>query len=470
VQGRVYTNEMHHVEFGSMANKLRTVIIHRPHLHRAVVTAHVGVGSRHETNRTNGLSHFLEHMLFRGTALHKDAPALNEAVERLGGDLLASTHADYTTYELSVPPNAVEQACVVLGAMLSSPTFEDMVVEKSIVREEILEDLDETGRILQVDTLARNYLFAPHPLGMPITGTIANVNAFTERDLRRHHQRYYNASNSCVTVCSPLKTKDVRRAIEKGFAKLSCGEPQTPKPTTVDQERARVRFMRRMSNQTCVRIGFATPGAESKHGRAVELLTRVLHDGMSTRLHRRICDELGLAYEISAGLEQFRDVGVFEIASSVAHESVPQLVRELLAMLAALAIEGPTEDELAKIRHRYECELDAMDDDPHALARDYGAQALWGNRHSLEAVRREVRSLRCVDLARAARLVFTPMRLNVTLVGDLSDADLWAVRRHVARFRKKICRTYDTGLLRAPNKILVRPQFARAALTVSLKQ
>ncbi len=465
-----YTEPMHHVEFGSVANGLRTVIIHRPHLHRAVVTAHVGVGSRYENGRTNGLSHFLEHMLFRGNALHKNAPLLNEAIERIGGDLIASTHADYTTYEVSVPPGAVQEACAVLGAMLSSPVYTEMLVEKSIVREEILEDLDEDGRILQVDTLSRNHLFGTHPLGMPITGTILNVAQFSEKDLRRHHAHFYNASNACITVCSPLRTKDVRKMIELGFGSMHKGSPRSPEPTTVAQERARVRFSRRLSSQTCVRIGFATPGEESKHGRAVELLTRVLHDGMSSRLHRRICDELGLAYEISAGLEQFRDVGVVEIASSVAHQSVPQLVGEILKMLAELAIEGPTDDEMSKIKLRYKCELDAMDDDPHELAREYGARALWGHRHSVESVRREVTELTRDDLIRAARLVFTPMRLNVTLVGDLSATELLAVRKSVRKFRERICKAYDTGVLRAPSRILVRPQFARAALTVSLKR
>jgi predicted Zn-dependent peptidase len=458
---------MHRVAFGSLPNGVRTVIVHRPHLHRAVVTALVGVGSRYETPRTNGLSHLLEHMLFRGTAKHKDAHALNDAIERLGGDLGATTHADYSTYELSAPPDAVAKACSLVGAMLSTPAMSQLSVEKAIVKEEILENLDDDGRMLNPDTLSRRQVFGRHPLGLPITGTIENVERFTERDLRAHHRRFYVGGNVVVAVCSPHKPERVLPMIARGFGALPEGEPRVPVAARIPQRRARFEYVPRMSSQSCVRLAFATPGEGAGMARAIELLTRVLHDGMSTRLHRRICDELGLAYDVSAGVELFRDVGVFEVGASVAHESVPKLVREVLTMLSDLALEGPTRDEVTKAVHRYAFELDALADDPHALAKEYGASALWGRPLELDAVRKSLYALTPDALRRAARVVFTPMRLNLALVGDPSKAELAGTHTAARAFRDRFSRALGTGAWRPPAKVLVRPAAARAALSAT---
>jgi predicted Zn-dependent peptidase len=224
-----------------------------------------------------------------------------------------------------------------------------------------------------------------------------------------------------------------------------------------------------MGSQTCVRLGFATPGERTEVARAIEILTRILHDGMSTRLYRRICDELGLAYDVSAGLELFRDVGIFDVASTVAHENVPQLVREVLTILADLALEGPTEAEVEKAVRRYVFELDALDDDPHALAKAYGSSALWGRRLDLDQLRTSLTSIGVSAVRRAARVVFTPIRLNLTLVGDLSHEELRATRLATRAFRERFARALRTGAWRPPARVLVRPAAAHAALTAQCK-
>ncbi len=191
---------MHSVSYHRLSNGLRVVTVHRPHLNRAVVSAVIGVGSRHETAASNGISHFLEHMLFRGTERRPTAAAFNHGVESLGGSLNAATHADYTVFDLTVPPEALEAGCVELGEVFSIPCFSDIAVEKAIVREEILEDLDEDGNDVSADNLAHASVFAGTPLAWSITGTTANVARFTERHLRAHLESFYVARNAVVTV------------------------------------------------------------------------------------------------------------------------------------------------------------------------------------------------------------------------------------------------------------------------------
>ncbi len=452
---------MHSVASLTLPHGLRVVTIRRPHLHRSVVSTYVDIGSRHETPSTNGLSHFLEHMLFRGTDRYPTAFAVNDAIERLGGTLAAATHGDYTLYDMGVPPAAVEDACALLGSIFTRPVFGQIDVEKGIVREEILESLDDELCEVNADNLSRAQVFGKHPLGYPIAGTLANVERFTERHLRAHLDRYYRAGNMVVTVCSPLPHRVVQRAIERGFADLPPGPAAPARVAQVTQRRARVSLRESAGAQTVVRVAFPTPGSDSPLSRAVDVTMRVLDDGMSTRLHRRICDELGLAYDVSAGAELFRDVGVMDVASSVAHGSVGRVVHEVLGMLADLADAGPSRRELDKVKHRFAFDLAAMDDEPRGLADYYATGALWGRGRNIARRQREVLELTPDDIRRAARVVFTPSRVNVTTVG--------CAGREVRAGVDTALRTFRTRVTTRPVPITM-PEPFRRTLTVRVSR
>lgn len=444
---------MHTVSFGQLPNGLRVVTIHRPHLHRVVVSAYIHVGSRHETRRSNGITHFLEHMLFRGTARHPSAAAFNHHIESMGGSLNAATHGDLTLFELTVPPDAVAEGCVELGEMFARPVFSDIDVERGIVREEILEDLDEDGRDVNADNLVRAQVFRAHALGYPITGTAANVERFSVRDLQRHLALHFSAGNMVIAVAGPLHHKAMMRAVARGFADVPGGERTITEPFASRQSRASVRAMPNSgSSQSSVRIAFPTPGLRARGARAVELLIRVLDDGMSTRLHRRICDERGLAYEVGAGVELFEDVGVLDVSASVAHGSMVELVREVLSILGDLAIEGPTRAEVEKAHRRYAFDLDALEDDAHALCDFYGSAELLGLRESPAARRHEMLALTASDLRRAARQVLAPSRVNLTLVGTVDKRARAGLTAELRCFRERIQLAAQARKVTAPQR------------------
>jgi predicted Zn-dependent peptidase len=370
--GQKLTTSMHTVIFTCLRNGLRVVTIQRPYLHKAVVGTWIGVGSRHENKITNGISHFLEHMLFRGTRRRPSAAAFNHQIESLGGSMNAATHADFTRFDLTVPSEALAEGCRELGEIFTSPMFSDQMVEKGIVREEILEDLDENGLDVNADNALRSFVFPKHPLGMPLAGTERNVAKFSEKHLRSHLDQYYVGRNMAVVIVSSLGHKNMIRAATKAFEGIAPGNVPTLNPFRVRQSRARLRFVDYSAGQTSVRIGFPTPGQRSPQARAIDLLLRVLDDGMSTRLHRRICDERGLAYEVSAGTEYFDDVGLFEVGATVANASVSELVREVMDILGDLAVNGPTRAEVEKAHRRFAFDVDAMEDEAQSLAEYYG--------------------------------------------------------------------------------------------------
>lgn len=429
---------MHTVAYRRLGNGLRLVTIHRPHIHSVVITVMVHVGSRHETRASNGLSHLLEHMLFRGTARHPSAADFNEAVEAFGASLNAATHGDFTSFFLTAPPSALREGCDALADLLTAPVFSDLAVEKRIVREEILEDLDEEGRDINADNLVRAQLFGGHPLGHPITGSTHNIGRFTLAHLRRHLARHYLGDNMVVAIAGPLTHPRMERAAGDAFGVIPVGPATTSVPFAVSQSRARLKAVPHPGSQTAVRLAFPTVGAHADDTRAVELLLRVLDDGMSTRLHRRICDELGMAYEVSAGVEFFQETGIVDVAASVAKGSIGALVREVLGLLSNLALEGPMPTEVTKAQRRYAFDLDTLEDDPQGLCDFYGIAELFGRRQSPAERRRETLALDAEQLRAAGRRLFTPDRLNVTLVGAADTATLRATREAMQAFAAQV--------------------------------
>lgn len=428
---------MHDVRSHQLANGLRVLTIHRPHLHRAVTSVYVHVGSRHERPRHNGLSHFLEHMLFRGSDALPSAALVNDAVESLGASMNAATHADFTMFELSAPPEALGAATAVLGGVLTRPVFADRKVEVGIVREELLEDVDDRGEDISPDNHARRLVFGRHPLGAPIAGTVRNVTRFTEGDLRAHHAHHFVGGNMVACAAGPLTHDELLRAVSRSLRKLPSGPLRQARPFTRGHRRGRRAFLPHSASQTALRIAYLCEGLDDPGGAATEMLLRVIDDGMSTRLYRQVCEERGLAYDVSANLERFAEVGVVDVAASVARRSVASVVEEVLEIFRELAEGGPTRAEIDKAQRRFSFDLDALDDDAQDLCDFYGPAELFGQRRSPEARRDELMALRPEDLRAAAARVLDPARANVVLVGPKATRHEREIRSLLKRFRER---------------------------------
>src|SRR5688572_6894299 len=164
-------------------NGLAVTTVALPHLHTAVCALFIKVGSRFETPADNGLSHFVEHMLFRGTERYATSLALNTAVERLGSTLHAETGRDYTLFQLALEPENVPAAIALLGELLGQPRFSDIELERQLILEEINEDYDADGAEINADDIARGLAFEDHPLGQRIIGQRSNVERFAVDDV-----------------------------------------------------------------------------------------------------------------------------------------------------------------------------------------------------------------------------------------------------------------------------------------------
>jgi predicted Zn-dependent peptidase len=414
-----------------LANGLRLVLVPMPNARSASASIHVRVGSRFETARDNGISHFLEHMLHRGTTAHPSAHEQALAFEQLGGTLGASTYVDHGVLAVSVPPTGITRALELLADVCLRPIFDAIEVERGIVREEILETLDSRGRRVGPDDILREIVFPKHPLGMPIAGGLATLKSFDRRALERHHRRYYNA-RLVVTVAGNFSEKDVCDSVSEHFRLPRGKDPVNKRPAEL--RGPLLAHVRDSSSQTAIRLGFRAPGERDRDEPAVELLLRVIDDGTSTRLYHRICDERGLCYDVSALFEAYDDAGLLDIAADCSHEHTVEVATEILRMARELREDGPTEAELEKARTRLAWQLDAMHDSPAELAAFYGFGELTGlDRTPADRLAR-LQRLGPSDVRGAARRLLRPEKLGLVTVGDLGRGERRALERAVADF------------------------------------
>jgi predicted Zn-dependent peptidase len=387
-------------------NGVRIVTVPRPGLSRGHVCVQLRGGPVHEDDGTWGMSHLVEHMVFRGTDVHRDVAALALGADDFGGDVGAATWRDRVAFDTRVDPERIHDAFDLLASMIAAPRFAQLAVERAIVEEEISDLFDDDGNDIDPENAVFAHLFAGHVLARPIEGRPELLRRYDKRAVRAFHRLSYGGQNVVVSVAGPVSRRSVLAAARSAFARVPPGPvPQrgrSPPPTA--RARGRVHVVKSESAQTSVRLcgpmpGFMAPAAASAH-----MLARLLDDGPASRLQARVVDRDGLAYSVWAMADLYEDRGCLEIGGNVRPEHAADLVDALVRELASIARRPPSVDELARVCAR--AARDALDalDDPALLAESAGKGVLF--LHPWRPAR-ELRALRAVapaDVQRLARI------------------------------------------------------------------
>lgn len=404
-----------------------------PGLHSAMVAAYFRVGSRHEAITTNGVSHFLEHLLFRGSSGYPDTRAMNAAVEAVGGSLNAMTARDHTCYYTAIHPSGVATAIDVVADIARRPLLRDLEVERQVILEEILDEVDARGRDVDPDNLVKRRAFRDHGLGHKIAGTRATVAALRRTEVRSHHARHYVGANAVLVVAGPVPPAEVVALARGTVGELPRGPrtrseppppwPEGPSVTTVEHDDAQVEFT------------LAFPGTPERHRDhpAALVLRRLLDDGLSSRLPFEIVERQGLAYAIGAGMEAFEDTGIFTIDGACSPPKLERVVEEVLRVLAETCREAPDEDELRRVQERHRVSLVFALDSPSELVGWFGTGEVMGAAESMERRCARVEAVRPEDVRRVARATFRRENLLAVAVGPDARGMRRVLRRAVER-------------------------------------
>jgi predicted Zn-dependent peptidase len=415
-------------------NGLTLVEVCQPHLHRGSIAVYFKAGSMYETAAENGLSHFLEHMVFRGTAHHPNAYDVNLAVEKLGGNLFAATGPDSTEFGITLPTECLVSGSELLAEVVTAPVFHDMEIERRIVIEEIREDLDEEGKPIDMDFLSRRRLWPGHALGYAVTGPLDNALGFTVDDIQNHFLKHYVAENAVVCLSGSYDKDVLVPAVEKAFSHIPKRHSNLTVPPPPLGLGPSVWHAHRPGSQTQVRIAFHGPGGSSSDRIALAIMMGILDDGMSTRLHRRIFDELGLAYNVSADMELYKDAGAINFDATTSHGKVVEIIKQIAKLIVELRDHPVERQELEKAKRREVWDLEGFLDDPHAMSAWYGEQDLYWRPRTIEDRIRIVGSIAEDDIVRVARRIFTSKNMHVTTVGVLDDQTQKEVEREMLQF------------------------------------
>lgn len=407
----------------TLSNGLPVLVLQLPHLHAVSHAFMVRTGPRYETEAETGISHLVEHLVFRGTELHPDGSSLNFAVEALGGEINGLTQRDATTIHMTVPPQTAAEGLLLLGEICTRPTLSGIDIERDVVMEELLDTLDASGCELDIDVLSRRILWPGHPMSLPIAGTPASVEALTSEACRAHYAKTFVAENAVLCIAGPVDAAEMTAAAERAFGTLPRGQALAEPPPPAPPVRAPIAVQAMEDSQVTVLLTYPAPHENDPDFAKLLLLRRVLDDGLGSRLRQAVCERRGLAYSLSASIDAYSDAAAIDIELSCAPRKLIAAVEQTLATLRELCEEPISGEELARVKIRHRAELEFALDDPSEMCGWYGASELVRSRATYEDRLGEVMAVTAEDLFAFACRMFEPHLAVVTLVGPLEETD-----------------------------------------------
>lgn len=389
----------------------------------------VNTGGRYEDPRIKGAAHFFEHMAFKGSRKYS-CTQIKEKIEGVGGALNAFTAEEQTCFFAKVPRKHFVQAFDILADIVFFPTIDkkDLEKERTVILEEIkmYHDLPQHRVVELLDRL----LWPDHPLGQNLAGSPESVGKMSIEDLRAFHQRYYVPGRVVISVCGAVNHDAVALTVSRKLAKVEGRGDGSFVPAHNRQDRPKAAFFRKDTEQMHLALGAL--GLPTNHPElyALGLLNVILGGNMSSRLFNEVREKRGLAYAISSGAKSLDDTGLVMVRAGVDNMKVTSALEVILKELSKLGRDPVPQDELKRAKDYFLGQFllgmeDTMD---HMLW--IGETVISRDRvKSPSDVVREVTKVRALDIIKVAREIYDPRRLNLSVVGPLTDGQENDLRR-----------------------------------------
>lgn len=420
----------------TLDNGLRLVAVEMPHLHSAEIAVYLKAGGRNDPPGKAGISHFLEHMLFRGTTEYPTTVELETAFEAIGGSANAATDEESTCYFTRLHPAHIPAGLRLFSSMILRPTLDGIETEKKIITEEALEDINERGDEINTHNLASALLWPGHPLGAPTIGYLRTIAGFTTQDLRRHLGEMYVPTNAVVVVAGDVKAEQVFAACSETFGDWRGEQPPVPASPVEAQAAPQAHYVEDSDSQIHLQLAFRGFARSSSRLMPLRLLRRMLCGSGSSRLNLTLRERLGIVYSVDAGISAYEETGSFAVELSTAPENLAVAVSEVLAELSRVVVEPIPEEELERVKRAYLFDLDYSRDSCYEMQVRYGWGELMGLVRSLEEDQAEAAALDCAALQATAAALFAPRNLNLVAVGPVKRAMKREVAKLLAAYEK----------------------------------
>jgi len=407
----------------TLANGTRLLLAPARDTQAVTVYALFPVGSRHESLAVNGVSHFIEHLMFKGTERRPTTLHISRDLDRVGAEYNAFTGKDHTGYYIKVNAEHLELALDMLADMCFHSVYrpEEIERERRVILEEI--HLYEDNPSMHLDDIFEGILFRNHPLGRPISGTRETMEGITRPKIVAYRDQHYDPSRLVLTIAGNIGDH-VGDVVARTFGR----EPSRRRRTTGAMRFARtprgpaVRIHWKETQQAHLAIGVPTFGGDDPRNYPLALCTNILGGTMSSRLFIAVRERRGLAYSVRASADGYADTGSLVVTAGLDPSRLTQAIRVIMRELARIRDRGVTAEEITRAKENIEGRIILALEESSARADWYGKQALL--RKEILTPEEKIARLMAVDRAavqRVAREVLRTDRLHLAIIGNYKD-------------------------------------------------
>ena len=407
----------------TLDNGLTVITYRMASMASATVGLWLRAGGRFENRKNNGVSHFLEHLLFKGTS-RRNYRQIKEAIEGIGGSLNGFTAEEVTCYLAKVVGKHLPMTLDVLSDMVLNSLLkeEDIEKERMVIKEEIKMYLDLPASF--VHALFSELLWPDHPLGFMIAGRMEVIESLSREDILAYKERLYNPGNLVVAVAGNLEHDRIVREARRTFGSLPRCRRNRFSPVKEKQSRPEMKLKTKDTEQTHLCLGGKALPRNHPDRYALGVLNIILGGNMSSRLFNEVREKRGLAYEIRSSIYPFHDTGVFVVSAGVDNRKVTETIRVVLRELNKVKNKHVSRKELRHARDFATGQLLLALEDTSSYMNWLGENKLClGKVPPVEEVLEKVNMVTADDLQRIANRLFTNDNLNLALIGPLKGEE-----------------------------------------------
>jgi predicted Zn-dependent peptidase len=405
----------------TLKNGLRIITVPMRETQTVTVMVMVGVGSRYETEREAGLSHFIEHMFFKGTKKRPTTLDISEELDAIGGEFNAFTAKDKTMYYAKVDSKHIGTALDVVCDMYLNSKIDEEEIKKE--RGTIIQELNmyEDAPFRNVGDVFETMLY-PNPLGREIVGNKKTLMAFKRKDFVNYMKRFYRANDTVVSIAGKFDEKEIIGKLKKYFGQMAVGEKPKIKRVIEKQKKPEVKIKFKKTDQTHFILGTRAYDFSHKDRFALALLSIILGGSMSSRLFIEVREKRGLAYYVRTMVESYEDVGYIATQAGVEHKNLKLAIETILAEYRKISTEKVSPKELQKakdyIKGKSVMGMEASDE----VAMFFIDQEVMKRKiMTMQEKFRLIDKVTADDIMKVAADVFRNDKLNLAVIGPHKD-------------------------------------------------
>ncbi|MBI2049709.1 insulinase family protein [Candidatus Roizmanbacteria bacterium] len=408
-----------------LQNGLRVLTIPMPSFESATVLVMVLAGSRYETKENNGISHFLEHMAFKGTKKRPSAMDISTLVDGMGGEFNAFTGKESTGYYIKSSANHIDLSMDILSDMLQHSLFDAKEIDKErgVILEEI--NLYEDTPSRRIGDVYENLLYKDTPMGWNVDGRKEIIKSIKRKDFLDYMAKLYSAHNIAVVVAGGIEVKKTQELAEKYFGKMRRFDTLLYDKVVENQEKPEVLIKHKKTEQVNIALGVRTIPQEHKDRYPLAVLSAILGGGMSSRLFHEVREKRGLAYYIRASSDHYQDCGSLVAASGIDPKRIDEAVKVILEEYRKVGGSefGVKSLELNKAKEFIKGHLVLELEDSRHVAGFYAQQELLETHiDNPEDILSKIDKVTLEDISRVAKKYLVEKTLNLAIIGDFDPS------------------------------------------------